>query len=154
MKKFLLIFLLVANLAIAQSPGEPVPKKELSEFLGPVSPKAISWTKVMGPGFGLYYGQPNPPLAGSITFYLGGTPNVETDPTSEIVDGTIGAFPVQWHRTTASDGSIKQHGAMSLDEVDIYIWVNGKQQTEVDRLLGVVAKLPMFVKKVAPVSTK
>jgi hypothetical protein len=150
---FMLLF--AAAIACAQAPGKPMPAKELSEFLGPAPPKAITWTKVRGPDFDVYHGHPNSPLEGDIGFYLGGWPSFEADPASKVVEGKLGIFPVQWHRITASDGSVRQEAVIPLDDYwKVDIWVSAKQQSDVDRILEVVAQLPTFTKKPKPINTQ
>ena len=152
MRALLLTLLLLPGIALAEQPGEPMPTQELSEFLGPASLKAITWTKFRGPDFDVYYGHANPPLAGDVGFYVGGWPWFKAEASNKIVEGKLGIFPVRWHRAIASDGSVKQEALIMQDDYwKVHIWVSAKQQADIDRLLKVVSKLPTFTKKSKPV---
>lgn len=149
MRISLFVLLFAAAIARAQPPGKPIPEKDLSKFLGPVSPKAITWTEKLGPDFVVYDGHPNSPLEGEIGFYCGGWPSFHPDPASKVVESMLGVFPIQWHRITASDGSVRQEAVVPWGYYGgkIHIWVSGKQQASVDRLLEVVAQMPLFTEK-------
>lgn len=132
-----------------------MPAKELSEFLGPASGGAISWTKYLGPDFDVYYGHANPPLSGDIGFYLGGWPSFKAEPDSTMIEGKLGIFPLRWHRAVAKDGSIRQNALVRLDDYwQVDIWVSAKRQADLDRVLQTVARLPTFTKKPKPVGTQ
>ncbi len=152
MRALLFVSLFVSSIAATQQPGEPIAPKELSKFLGPVSPKAFTWTKVRGPDFDVYYGHANPPLVGYVGFYLGGWPDFTPEPDSKVVSGKLGIFSVEWHRAVASDGSVMQEAVIKLNDYwKANIWVAAKQQADVDRLLEVIAQLPTFTRKPEPV---
>ena len=132
--------------------AKPMPDKELAEFLGPVPVNALTWKKLWGPDFCVYYGHANPPLSGDLTFYLGGaTAPVEPEPESTRVGGKLGIYRVQWDRT-AKQNSVTQHALILLDEYwKVAIAVHGKSQNDLDRLLTIVSQLPTFTKKPRPV---
>lgn len=155
MRALLFMLFLVSGNALAQQPGKPMSSKELSKFLGSVPTKAITWTKVRGPDFDVYYGHPNPPLTGDVGFYLGGWPSFTPGPESKIVSGKLGIFPVQWHRAVSSDSSIKQEAVIPLDDYwKVDIWVSAKHQADLDRLLEIISQLPTFSKKPKPFDSR
>ena len=52
-----MIVLLLAVLSFANAEAATDVAKELAEFLGPVSPKKIAWTKTTGSDFDSYSGR-------------------------------------------------------------------------------------------------
>jgi hypothetical protein len=142
---------LVFPVAVLAQEGKPMRAKELAEFLGPVSPKAISWKKLSGPDFDVYYGHAKLPLSGDVSFYLGGAPDFTPSSGSTIVKGKLGIFPVAWHRIVAKNGSVTQSALIPLDDYwKVNISVQAKRQQDVDGLLAVIAQLPTFTKKPKP----
>jgi hypothetical protein len=155
MHRLIPVLIVVAAASSVRAQPAPMPKKELSQFLGSVSPKAIEWTKTAGPDFDVYRGLARPPLSGEVGFYLGGWPDFKPDAGSTLVRGRLGIFPVQWHRKVATDGSVSQKALIRLDDYwQIDIWVSAKRQADLDRLLAIVAQLPTFTKKPKPVGTQ
>src|SRR6267378_4917431 len=109
------IVLLLALLLSTHAEGaKPMAPKELAEFLGPVSPRAIEWTKTVGPDFDAYYGRAMPPLSGTVNIHIGGWPHFKPNAASKTVTGRLGIFPVTWHRKVAPDGSINQEDVLRL----------------------------------------
>src|SRR5438128_70618 len=119
------IVLLFALLLSARAEGgNPMPAKELAEFLGPVSPKAIMWTKSTGADFDAYSGRAMPPLSGTVNLYIGGWPHFKSNAAATNVAGRVGLFPVTWHRKVARDGTINQEAVFRLYglwKVDIWL---------------------------------
>jgi len=141
--------------ALHAEDAKPMSAKELAEFLGPVSPQAITWKKYFGPDFDVYYGEANRPLAGNVNFYLGGHPSFRPDPDSSAFESRLGIFAVQWHKTIAEDGSVTQRGLIPLDDYwKVDISVHAKSQKDVDGLLAIVSQLPTFTKKPKPIGTQ
>jgi hypothetical protein len=135
--------------------AKQMPAKELAEFLGPVSPKALTWKKYLGPDFDVYYGHATSPLSGEVSFYLGGWPDFRAEPNSTVVEGRLGIFRAQWHRATAKDGSVTQNALIPLDNYwKVDISVRAKTQADVDKLLATVSQLPTFTKKPKPVGSQ
>ena len=127
--------------------------KELGEFLGPVSPKAIEWTKTVGADFDAYYGRAMPPLSGTVNLYIGGWPHFKSNAASKTVTGRLGMFPVTWHRKVAPDGTISQEAALRLyDAWKVDIWLEAKRQSDIDGMIAIMSKLPTFTVKPKPVS--
>ena len=154
---FAALIVALAHNAFAAVPPDarPIPQKELGEFLGPVSSKALAWKKYVGVDFNVYYGRAQPPLSGDVSFYLGGWPNFKPLPKSTLVKGKLGIFPVQWHRVTAKDGSVTQNALIPLDDYwKVDISIHAKSQKAVDQLLGTISQLPTFTKKPNPVGTR
>src|SRR5437588_11259638 len=108
------IVLLALVMSTHAEGGKPMPEKELEEFLGPVSPKAIEWTKSTGADFDAYVGRAKPPLSGTVNLYIGGWPHFKANAASKTVTGRLGLFPVTWRRTIAPDGIITQETAFQL----------------------------------------
>lgn len=155
MRGLLVALVLVLPFIARAQDAKPMPAKELAEFLGPVSPEAISWTKYVGPDFDVYQGQANPPLAGVVNFYLGGHPSFKPELGSTTVAGTLGIFPVQWHRVITEDGSLKQRALIRLDDYwQVDIWVRAKRQKDLDELLTAISRLPTFTQKPKPLRTE
>jgi hypothetical protein len=146
----LVVALLIAPLAEAQ---KPMSSKELAEFLGPVSPKAIEWTKTVGADFDAYYGRAKPPLSGTVNFYIGGWPHYKADSASKSVTGRLGMFPITWHRKVAADGTIRQEAAFKLyDAWKVDIWLEARRQSDIDGMIAILSKMPTFTVKPKPVA--
>ena len=155
MRSFAVAFLLLLPFALHAQQAKPIRAKELKEFLGPVSPTAISWTKYSGPDFDVYNGHANPPLSGDVSFYLGGWPSFNPEPEGTIVKGKLGIFPVQWHKSVASGGSVRQHALIRLDDYwKVDISVRAKGEKDLHDLLAVVSQLPTFTQKPKPVRSQ
>jgi len=147
MRHLLPILLVAHSLCLAANKEAPLTSNELSEFLGPVSPKVIEWTKITGVDWVVYRGRSNPPLNGNVGFYLGGYPDFEPNKKSTHKVGRLGDFPLTWYRTVAADGSLHQEALISLDAyLRVHIWFEGKQQADIDRIVSVVSELPRFKK--------
>ena len=129
--------------------------KELAEFLGAASAKALTWKKYLGPDFDVYYGHANPPLSGAVSFYLGGWPDFKPEPNSIPVEGKLGIFPAQWHQATSKDGSVTQNALIPLDHYwKVEISVRAKTKADMDKLLSIISKLPTSTKTPKPVTTQ
>jgi hypothetical protein len=148
------IGLLLGLLLSAQAEGgKPMSAKELAEFLGPVSPRVIEWTKTVGPDFDAYYGRAISPLSGTVNLYIGGWPHFKRDAASTTVTGRLGMFPVTWHRKVAPDGAISQEAVLKLYDLwKVDIWIEAKRQPDIDRIIATVSKLPTFTQKPKPAS--
>jgi len=130
-------------------------EKELREFLGPVAPNKIAWTKTVGSDFDAYSGRALPPLSGTVNIYIGGWPHFKNDSASTKVTGQLGMFPLTWHRKVASNGTITQEAAIKLyDAWKVDVWLEAKRQSDIDGMIAVVSKLPTFAEKPKPVSTQ
>lgn len=148
-----LIALLLALLVSAPARGaKPMPPKELAEFLGPVSPKKIEWTKTVGSDFDAYSGRAMPPLSGTVNIHIGGWPHFKRDAKSTAIAGRLGMFPLTWHRKVAPDGTISQEAAIKLyDAWKVDIWFEAKRQSDIDGMIAIVSKLPTFTQKPKPI---
>jgi hypothetical protein len=132
-----------------------MPPKELVEFLGPVSPKKVEWTKTVGPDFDAYYGRAMPPLSGTVNIHIGGWPHFKPNAASTTVAGRLGMFPVIWHRKVAPDGTISQEAVPQLYGLwKVDIWLEAKRQSDIDGMIAIVSKLPTFTKKPMPISSQ
>lgn len=143
-----ILILFVALRAIAGAQDMPLADEELSKFLGPVSPRLISWTVTGGPDFAVFHGRANPPLSGTVGFYLGGAPSFKPEPGSTIVKGRLGIFPLKWYRKVGDDGPVTQRALVDLDyswKADV--WVVAARQSDVDQLVAILSQLPTFTKK-------
>ena len=153
MRNSSLVLILALLLSTHAEGAKPMPPKELAEFLGPVSPKTIEWTKTVGSDFDAYYGRAMPPLSGTVNLYIGGWPHFKANAASTTVTGRLGMFPVTWHRKVAPDGTISQEAALKLyDSWKVDVWLEAKRQSDIDRMIAVVSKLPTFTQKPKPVS--
>jgi hypothetical protein len=130
--------------------GEPIPQNELPRFLGPVPADQVTWRVVEGPDFTVYYGKANPPLAGSLGFYVGGWPQ-KMEPGQSTFRSRLGRFPVEWHRWVSDDGSISQQAIIRIDNwFKADVWAEAPNQTEMDKLLAVLGRLPTFANGILP----
>ena len=128
--------------------GNPMPTKELAEFLGPVSPKAILWTKSTGADFDAYVGRAMPPLAGTVNLYIGGWPHFKPNTAGTAITGRVGLFPVTWHRKVASDGTINQETVFQLYGLwKVDIWLEARRQSDIDGMIAVLTRMPTFTEK-------
>jgi hypothetical protein len=146
-------FLLSLLLSTYAEAGKPMSSKELGEFLGPVSPKAIEWSKTVGADFDAYSGRALPPLSGTVNLYIGGWPHFKSNAASKAVAGRLGMFPMTWHRKVAPDGTISQEAAIRLyDAWKVDIWLEAKRQSDIDGMIAILSKMPTFTVKPKPVS--
>ena len=150
------IALLLSLLLSAPAEGtKPMPPKELAEFLGPVSPKKVEWTKTVGSDFDAYYGRAMPPLSGTLNIHIGGWPHFKRDAKSTTVAGRLGMFPVTWHRRVAPDGTINQEAVLKLYDLwKVDIWLEAKRQSDIDGMIAIVSRLPTFTQKPKPISSQ
>jgi hypothetical protein len=130
--------------------GEPIPEDELLRFLGPVPRDQVTWSVLKGPDFTVYYGRANPPLAGSLGFYLGGAPR-KIEPAQTTFRSRLGRFPVEWHRSVSNEGSIRQETIVRISGYKAHVWVDAPSQTEMNKLLAVLGQLPTFANGTLPV---
>ena len=129
--------------------------KELAEFLGPVSPKKIEWTKSVGSDFDAYSGRAMPPLSGTVNIHIGGWPHFKRDAKSTTITGRLGMFPVTWYRKVAPDGTISQEAVLKLYDLwKVDIWLEAKRQSDIDAMIAIVSKLPTFTQKPKPASSQ
>src|SRR5580765_596627 len=150
-----LVLVLAFLLSTPAEGAKPMPPKELAEFLGPVSPRAIEWTKAVGSDFDAYSGRAMPPLSGTVNLYIGGWPHFKANTTSKTVTGRLGMFPVTWHRRVGSDGTIRQEAVLKLYDLwKVDIWLEAKQQSDIDRMIAIVSRMPTFTQKPKPVSSQ
>ena len=150
------IVLVFAILATAHAQAaKPLAGKELAEFLGPVSPKSIAWTKTVGSDFDAYSGRALPPLSGTVNIHIGGWPHFKSKAGSTTVAGRLGMFSVTWHRKVAPDGTITQEAALKLYDLwKVDIWLEAKRQSDIDGMIAIVAKLPTFTEKPKPAASR
>ena len=155
MRNSSIVLLFVLLLSTHAEGAKPMPPKELAEFLGPVSPKTIAWTKTVGSDFDAYSGRAMPPLSGAVNIHIGGWPHFKRDAQSATVAGRLGMFPVTWHRKVAPNGTISQEGVLKLYDLwKVDIWLEAKRQTDIERIIAIVSKLPTFTKKPMPISSQ
>jgi len=148
-----LVLLFALLLSMRAEAGKPMSSKELAEFLGPVSPKVMQWTKSTGADFDAYQGQAMPPLSGTVNFYIGGWPHFKPNAASKTVTGRLGMIPIKWHRQVASNGAITQEAAFQLYGAwKVDIWIEAKRQSDVDGIIAIMSKLPTFTVKPKPVA--
>lgn len=152
MRNLSIVLFLALLLSTPAEGGKPMPPNELREFLGPVSPKKIEWTKTRGSDFDAYSGRALPPLSGTANIYIGGWPHYKRDARSTTVAGRLGLFPVTWQRKVATDGTISQEAVLKLyDFWKVDIWFEAKRQSDIDGMIALVSKLPTFNQKPKPV---
>jgi hypothetical protein len=155
MRSSFLVLILALLFSLSAEAGKPMSPKELAEFLGPVSPKKIEWTKSVGSDFDAYTGRAMPPLSGTVNIYIGGWPHFKGSGQSKSVAGRLGMFPVTWHRKVAPDGSISQEAALKLyDAWKVDVWLEAKRQSDIDGMIAVVSKLPTFAEKPKPAPSR
>lgn len=126
--------------------GEPIPEDELPAFLGRVPPDQFTWRVVTSIDFVVYHGKANPPLVGSIGFYLGGWPQ-DLQPGQSMVKSRLGRFPAKWHRSVGPDGSIHQEAIIALGGVlnlKAHVWAKAPNEDQLQKLLSVLGQLPTF----------
>jgi hypothetical protein len=155
MRSSSIVLLFVLLLSTHAEGAKPMPPKELAEFLGPVSPKTIAWTKTVGSDFDAYSGRAMPPLSGAVNIHIGGWPHFKPNAASTTVTGRLGMFPVTWHRKVAPDGSINQEAALRLYDLwKVDIWIEAKRQSDIDGIIAIVSRLPTFTQKPKPNSSQ
>src|SRR5438045_6261195 len=93
------VILLFAITCAHSQEARPLTGQELSDFLGPVSPNVIRWTRTQSMDFELFNGEAISPLSGRLYFYLGGHPDFQREPNSTPVSGRLGIFRVKWYRS-------------------------------------------------------
>jgi hypothetical protein len=154
MRRSSIAFVLALLLSTHAEGAQPMPPKELAEFLGPVSPKVIEWRKAVGSDFDAYYGQAMSPLSGTVNIHIGGWPHFKSDAASKTVTGRLGMFPVTWHRKVAPDGTISQEAVLRLYGLwKVDIWLEAKRQSDIGGMIAIVSRLPTFTQKPNPISS-
>jgi len=155
MRSSLFILLLALLLSTHSEGAKPMAPKELGEFLGPVSPKKVEWTKTVGSDFDAYYGRALPPLSGTVNIHIGGWPHFKRDAKSTAIAGRLGMFPLTWQRKVAPDGTISQEAVLSLYGLwKVDIWLEAKRQSDIDGMIAIVSRLPTFTQKPKPISSQ
>jgi hypothetical protein len=155
MRRSLIVFLLALLLSARAGDAKPMSQKELSEFLGPVSPKAIAWTKSVGSDFDAYSGRALPPLSGTVNIHIGGWPHFKRNAKSTTTTGHLGMFPVTWYRKIGPDGTITQEAVPKLYELwKVDIWLEAKRQSDIDGMIAIISKLPTFTQKPKPAASQ
>ena len=135
--------------------AKPMSQKELTEFLGPVSPKKVEWTKTVGSDFDAYSGRAMPPLSGTVNIHIGGWPHFKRDAKSTTATGRLGMFPVTWYRKIAPDGTITQEAVPKLYDLwKADIWLEAKRQSDIDGMIAIISKLPTFTQKPKPAASQ
>src|SRR5436190_14393625 len=147
--------ILALLLAVSTAGARSMSQKELTEFLGPVSPKKIEWTKAVGADFDAYSGRALPPLSGTVNIHIGGWPHFKSNAASTTVPGRLGMFPVTWHKRVAPDGTISQEAALKLYDLwKVDIWLEAKRQSDIDGMIAIASRLPTFTQKPKPRSSQ
>ena len=155
MRNSSIVLFLALFLSARAEAGKPMPPKELAEFLGPVSPKAIVWTKSTGADFDAYVGRAMPPLSGTVNLYIGGWPHFRPGTAGTAITGRVGLFPVTWHRKVSPDGTITQETVFQLYGLwKVDIWLEGKRQSDIDGMIAILTRMPTFTEKPKPVSSR
>lgn len=150
LRVFLALLISILGFAAHAQDVPPLTGEELKEFLGPVSPNLIRWTKQPMIDFQLYNGDPVPPVSGHIGFYVGSAPHPEYAPNSSIVRGHLGKYSVKWHRWN-EDGQVKQEAVIYMRWFQVVdIWISGRQASDVEKLASIVSQLPLFNEKPTP----
>jgi hypothetical protein len=145
----------IASTAVVHSSeevGDPIPEDELADFFGDVPRDEITWGVVHSIDFVVYRGTANPPLHGSVGFYIGGHPQ-DVTPGRTTVRSRLGRYRANWHRTTGADGAIHQEAIVSLGgalNAKAHVWADAPNVQELEKLLSHLAKLPMFSAGVLP----
>lgn len=149
------VLILALLLSTHAEGAKPLAPRELAEFLGPVSPKAIAWTKTVGSDFDAYSGRAMPPLSGKVNIHIGGWPHFKRDAKSTTVAGRLGMFPLTWYRKVAPNGTISQEAVLKLYDLwKLDIWLEAKRQSDIDGMIAIVSKLPTFTQKPKPASSR
>ena len=151
MRALLLFLAVVATPVIAAQQPQALVGKELAAFLGPVSPQAFRWQKYTMIDFEIYQGEAKPPLAGHVSFYLGGHPDFKPPPGSQTLQDRLGRNRVTWHRSHEKNGSITYRALIPLEQYwRVDLAVNAKRQEDIDRLIATISQLPLFACKPKP----
>jgi hypothetical protein len=149
MRAFLLFLAVIATPVIAAQ--QPLVGKELAAFLGPVSPQTFRWQKYTMIDFEIYQGEAKPPLAGHVSFYLGGHPDFKPPPGSQTLQGRLGRYRVSWYRSHEKNGSITYCALIPLERYwQVDLAVNAKRREDIDRLIATISQLPIFASKPKP----
>src|SRR5436190_9903424 len=155
MRSSSIVLFLVLLLSANGKGAKPMSQKELAEFLGPVSPKKVEWTKAVGADFDAYSGRALPPLSGTVNIHIGGWPHFKSNAASTTVPGRLGMFPVTWHKRVAPDGTISQEAALKLYDLwKVDIWLEAKRQSDIDGMIAIASRLPTFTQKPKPRSSQ
>ena len=140
------MLLLVGVLRVSASGPEPIPEDELPAFLGPVPPDQFTWTVTRAVDFFIYSGEANPPLSGTVSFYIGGHPQDVPAGQTEI-RSRLGRYRVRWQRNVLADGSVEQEAIVPMQHavaLKAHVSVRAPNEKELDKLLAAVGHLPTF----------
>jgi hypothetical protein len=120
--------------------------RELAKFLGPVSPKLMTWCKFVGRDAESYTGTVNPPVSGIVTISLFLPPWKPDLGVMPGVDGPdrLGVLHGTWSKGVHE--GVYLAGFSFADRKGRYldININSAKQSDVDQLAREVSQLPMF----------
>jgi hypothetical protein len=136
--------------SLAGDHEEPFAGSELASFLGPVSPKLITWHKYDThdiPGSEYYYGMANPPLSGTVSimiFLPPWKPDLATMPTPDGPD-QLGALHGTWSKGMLNGVYALGFGfAPDTKGRLLKIEISSPKQSDTDQIAKEISHLPMF----------
>jgi hypothetical protein len=91
------------------------------------------WRKVTGPGFDVFYGNPQENTACGFGFFIGAIPNFSPPTNAVVVSGALGVFPVEWYETV--DANPPQfHREAVLEYRTRATWVGDRESKYTERI--------------------
>jgi len=147
--------------ACSTQPGAPIDPSRFPFLRAADQTKVVVWRQELGPDFSVFYGHFKQSRTSGFGFYRGGFPDFHPGSNARIVSGRLGAFPVDWHETSAGDPAVIEREAVFdyrtqirkigdrefKGTVKIHIWVYGSSAREVGELTDYLGGLAIFASK-------
>lgn len=142
------LWLLAFELGSAQTTEEqatPLSTQQIRELLGSDRPSSLQWKKLVGVDCTLYYGRNAEHPWERVGIYLGGFPPFERDSSLPQITSRLGMYSVTWQRKE-HEGLMHLETSMPLhsDYWKADVWIEGRNQAELDQLVKEISLFPMF----------
>lgn len=138
----------------AQEGAKPIGEREVAKFWG-IAQSHMSWSRVEGPDFDVYYGHAKRPLRGGVGVYMGGHPSFEPVEGVAGVLGRLGTYEVRWFESHDEDGAFRKEGLVHISASQIFhVWIYGPSTSDITVLEKELTTYAVFSPKSSATSTK
>ena len=138
--------------------GPRVSTAEYPFLVHPDRKELVTWRKLDGPDFDVFYGQPKANNHVSFGFYRGGHPK-SSEAGDRILNGSLGAFAVDCHEETLPTGEVRRSAVFyyntriikhkndhqeSRFTEKIHIWISAADGREMKKWIDYLGGLELF----------